>query len=168
MATTKPRITVTLPQEVYETIKGLSEAQGCSMSALISDFLEMVNPVQQRVLKAVRKAQILDAESKVGLVASLEQGEAQLTQMLAPMMDILDQLVEAQPPHSNTGVTTPNPPTTPTIKNPEKGRPRAAKAKIEAESWQRGFDDGKNAKKSSPVGDQFSYLSGYVEGKGAR
>lgn len=125
MATTKPRITVTLPQEVYETIRGLSEAQGCSMSALISDFLTMVNPVQQRVLKAVRKAQILDGESKTGLVASLEAGEAQLNQIIAPMMDLLDQMVGGQPPHSNTGVTTPNPPTPPALKIPAKRRSRA-------------------------------------------
>ena len=60
MATAKPRITVTLDPDVYETIKGLSEAQGCTMSGLVSEFLAMVNPVQQRVLRAVKKAQALN------------------------------------------------------------------------------------------------------------
>lgn len=108
MATTKPRITVTLDQDVYDTIKGLSEAQGCTMSGLVSEFLTMVNPVQQRVLRAVKKAQALNVESKADVVASLEAGEAQLTQMLGPLLALMDQIAEGQPPHSNTGVTTQN------------------------------------------------------------
>jgi hypothetical protein len=103
MATLKPRITVTLEPEVYSTIKGLAEAQSLSMSALVSEFLTMVNPVQQRVLKAIKKAQDLDAKSKSNMVTSLELGEAQLTQMLGPLMDLFDQMAESQPPHSNTG-----------------------------------------------------------------
>lgn len=112
MATSKPRITVTLDQDVYDTIKGLSEAQGCTMSGFISEFLTMINPVQQRVLQAVKKAQALNVESKADMVASLEASEAQLTQMLGPLLAMMDQLAEGQPPHSNTGVTHPNPPTT--------------------------------------------------------
>ncbi|MFG9532855.1 hypothetical protein ACEP3C_31445 [Pseudomonas aeruginosa] len=110
MATQKPRITITLEQDVYDTIKGLSEAQGCTMSGLVSEFLTMVNPVQQRVLQAVKKARALSVESKADMVASLEAGEAQLTQMLGPLLALMDQIAEGQPPHSNTGVTTPNPP----------------------------------------------------------
>ena len=110
MATQKPRITITLEQDVYDTIKGLSEAQGCTMSGLISEFLSMVNPVQQRVLRAVKKAQALDVESKAGMVASLEASEAQLTEMLGPLLALMDQVAEGQPPHSNTGVTHSNPP----------------------------------------------------------
>ena len=110
MATQKPRITITLEQDVYDTIKGLSEAQGCTMSGLISEFLAIVNPVQQRVLRAVKKAQALDVESKAGMVASLEASEAQLTEMLGPLLALMDQVAEGQPPHSNTGVTHSNPP----------------------------------------------------------
>ncbi|ENZ5148785.1 hypothetical protein ACVSKM_00010, partial [Pseudomonas aeruginosa] len=113
MATQKPRITITLEQDVYDTIKGLSEAQGCTMSGLVSEFLTMVNPVQQRVLQAVKKARALSVESKADMVASLEAGEAQLTQMIGPLLALMDQIAEGQPPHSNTGVTTPNPPTPP-------------------------------------------------------
>lgn len=118
MATSKPRITVTLGQDVYDTIKGLSEAQGCTMSGLISEFLSMVNPVQQRVLRAVKKAQALDVESKAGMVASLEASEAQLTEMLGPLLALMDQVAEGQPPHSNTGVTHSNPPAATDKENP--------------------------------------------------
>ena len=127
MATSKPRITVTLGQDVYDTIKGLSEAQGCTMSGLISEFLSMVNPVQQRVLRAVKKAQALDVESKAGMVASLEASEAQLTEMLGPLLALMDQVAEGQPPHSNTGVTFPDTPPAEQAKKPEKQRSRASK-----------------------------------------
>jgi len=126
MATQKPRITVTLDQDVYDTIKGLSEAQGCTMSGLVSEFLTMVNPVQQRVLRAVKKAQALNVESKSSMVANLEQAEAQMTEMLGPLLALFDTVSEGQPPHSNTGVTTPNPPTTPNQKKPAKRRSRAS------------------------------------------
>ena len=120
MATQKPRITITLEQDVYDTIKGLSEAQGCTMSGLVSEFLTMVNPVQQRVLQAVKKARALSVESKAGMVASLEASEAQLSEMLGPLLALMDQIAEGQPPHSNTGVTHTNPPTTPTEEKPLK------------------------------------------------
>jgi len=106
MATSKPRITVTLEPDVYETIRGLAEAQGCTMSGLVSEFLSMVHPVQQRVLRAVRKAQALSVESKAGMVSSLEQAEAQMTETLGPLLALMDRIAEGQPPHSNTGVTT--------------------------------------------------------------
>ena len=52
MATTKPRITVTLDEGVYETLKGLSDLQGVSMSSIVSELLRTVDPVQRK--EAVR------------------------------------------------------------------------------------------------------------------
>lgn len=126
MATQKPRITVTLERDVYDTIRGLSEAQGCTMSGLISDFLSMVNPVQQRVLRAVKKAQSLNVESKADMVATLEAGEAHLTEILGPLLAMMDQLAEGQPPHSNTGVTNSTDGTKNEKKTASKARSRAS------------------------------------------
>lgn len=126
MATQKPRITITLDQDVYDTIKGLSEVQGCSMSGLVSDFLVMVNPVQQRVLQAIKKAQSLSVESKADMVANLEAGEAQLTEMLAPLLVLMDQLADGEPPHSNTGVTPTKTSDNNVEKKASKSRPRAS------------------------------------------
>lgn len=130
MATQKPRITITLDQDVYDTIRGLSEAQGCTMSGLVSDFLSMVNPVQQRVLRAVKKAQSLNVESKADMVASLEASEAQLTEMLGPLLALMDQLAEGQPPHSNTGVTNSTDGTKNEKKTASKARSRASQLDI--------------------------------------
>jgi len=132
MATQKPRITITLDQDVYDTIRGLSEAQGCAMSGLVSEFLAMVNPIQQRVLRAVKKAQALNVESKASMFANLEQAEAQMIEMLGPLLALLDTVSEGQPPHSNTGVTKPHPPTKSNGKTPTKATPCAASSHSDA------------------------------------
>lgn len=126
MATQKPRITITLDQDVYDTIRGLSEAQGCTMSGLVSEFLSMVNPVQQRVLQAVKRAQSLNVESKANMVSSLEASEAQLTEMLGPLLAMMDHLAEGQPPRSNTGVTNSTDGTKNEKKTASKARSRAS------------------------------------------
>ena len=147
MATQKPRITISLDRDVYDTIRGLSDAQGCTMSGLISEFLTMVNPVQQRVLQAVKKAQSLNVESKADMVASLEASEAQLTEMLGPLLALMDQLEGGEPPHSNTGVTNSTDGTKNEKKTASKVRSRAlreAEEDAEFESAFRGFVEAGN------------------------
>lgn len=130
MATQKPRITVTLDQDVYDTIRGLSDVQGVTMSGLVSDFLTMVNPIQQRVLRACQKAQALNTESRANMVSRLESGEAQLTEMLGPLLALMDQVLDGQPPHSNTGVTNSNDTTQGENKTARKARSRASQLDI--------------------------------------
>lgn len=138
MATTKPRITVTLENDVYETVKGMAEAQGCSMSAVVSELLTAVNPAQKRVLKAVqRAASSLTAKQREETVHQLERAEQQISLALEPIMGLLDEAGAApQPPHSNTGVTTPNPPTRTDPKKPANPRRTKATAITDAE-WQK-------------------------------
>lgn len=163
MATAKPRITVTLEPDVYETIKGLSEAQGCTMSGLVSEFLAMVNPVQQRVLRAIKKAQAINVESKASMVANLEQAEAQMTEMLGPLLALLDAVSDGQPPHSNTGVTHTNASGGDNIKTPRKARPVAVQA-MRAENLNKiGEDRLKEAKAKAKI----DYQSGYEPSKPA-
>jgi hypothetical protein len=95
------------------------------MSGLVSDLLTMVNPVQQRVLEAVTRARVLDAEAKENMVANLEAGQDQFEQMLGPLLGLLDQMSSGQPPHSNTGVTNSNDGTKNEKKSASKARPRA-------------------------------------------
>lgn len=137
MATTKPRITVTLENDVYETVKGMAEAQGCSMSAVVSELLIAVNPAQKRVLKAVQRAAAMTASERAKTVERLERAEQQLSMALEPVLGLLDDAGAApQPPHSNTGVTTPNPPTRTDPKKTANPRRTKATAITDAE-WQK-------------------------------
>lgn len=126
MATTKPRITLTMDAELYSLYRDLSEVQGRSMSAIIVDLLDATAPVQQQVLQALRRALSVQEEGRADMLASLEKAQATAEGMLSPAMGIFDEFLSGLPPHSNTGVTTPNPPTPPNQKNPAKRRSRAS------------------------------------------
>lgn len=104
MATSKPRITITLDQGVYDTIKGLAEVQGCSMSSIVSDLLETVDPVQRKVLAAIRGSLAVKKEAKNDLVKQLEHGQEEAEKAIGPLLKIFEML-GGLPPHSNTGVT---------------------------------------------------------------
>lgn len=122
MATTKPRITVTLDADVYETLQGLSEVQGRSMSSIVSEMLVMVDPVQRKVLSAIRRAAQVEQDSKAGLIDSLERGQKMAEKAILPLFELLDSV--GLPPHSNTGVTIPNTPNEKPKKSVKKGKKR--------------------------------------------
>lgn len=128
MATAKPRITVTLDQEVYETLHGLSELQGVSMSSIVVDLLRLVDPVQRKVLDTMRRALALQGEARADLASQLEQAQAQAEAMTLPLFEALEGFAAGgQPPHSNTGVTSPNPPAESDHKKPQKALSRASR-----------------------------------------
>lgn len=124
MATSKPRITVTLEPEVYETISGLAEIQGRSMSSIVSELLTMVNPVQQKVLAAVKRAMDVQESSKTSLISQLEKGQEEAETAIGPLLKLLDQM-GTLPPHSNTGVTNLTPPAEEADENTGKALSRA-------------------------------------------
>lgn len=126
MATSKPRITVTLDDDVYQLYRELADIQGCSMSSLVADLLRATVPVQQQVLAAMKTALSLQEGSRSEFLEKLQRAHQQASDTVAPMMAILDEFEGTLPPHSNTGVTTPNPPTPPNQKNPAKRRSRAS------------------------------------------
>jgi len=114
MATTKPRITVTLSPEVYETLSALSNLQERSMSSIVSELLEISHPIQSRVLAALSHAQTVKLEANADFASELDRAQAQAESALAPLLAILDGMALRSsqaasegcvPPHSNTGVT---------------------------------------------------------------
>jgi len=121
MATTKPRITVTLDEGVYETLKGLSDLQGVSMSSIVSELLRTVDPVQRKVLKAMRHAIALQGSARTDFAAQLDRASDEAEAIAMPLFEALEGFAEwSQPPHSNTGVTTQNQQAECSPKNPAK------------------------------------------------
>ena len=49
MATTKPRITVTLDQRTYNVLKSISDCGGQTMSGFVSDLLDAAMPTLERM-----------------------------------------------------------------------------------------------------------------------
>lgn len=63
MATTKPRITVTLTQRQYEVLKSIAESGGATMSGMLGEFIESAMPTFERMaatFQQVRKANMIE------------------------------------------------------------------------------------------------------------
>ena len=73
MATTKPRITISLGEQDYAVLKRLYALNGVPMSRTVSEFVAMLTPVLGRMadnLEAVAKA---DEETRSRIAESLEK-----------------------------------------------------------------------------------------------
>lgn len=92
MPTIKPRITITLPEEVYQTLQGLSAFHDRSMSSIVVELLETVHPVHRKVLNALRQAESLDAGLRSELVDLVSKVDADLEQAAAPFDALLDRM----------------------------------------------------------------------------
>lgn len=64
MATTKPRVTVTLEQSDYDLLAEFAQQQGCSMSAVLADVWQEAGPTIARVVKLIKEAKA--AQGQVG------------------------------------------------------------------------------------------------------
>lgn len=132
MATSKPRVTVTLEQDVYDTLRSLATLQERSLSSLIAETMSMVHPVNQRVLDIAIRATKAQEQSRESFRKSLNQAENAASQMAGDLFEMLDQMAaqeESQPPHSNTGVTPISLPPSKPNKKPGEGRSRAVGGK---------------------------------------
>ena len=92
MPTIKPRITITLSEEVHETLQGLSVLQGRSMSSIVAELLETVHPVHRKVLAALRQASSLDAGLRFELVDLVSKVDTELEQAAEPFNALLDRM----------------------------------------------------------------------------
>lgn len=113
MPSKKPRLNLTLPQNLNETLARLAELQGCSRGAVVVDLLEAIHPPLMRTVALLEAAQAAPKEMREGLRETVEQMEKELTASLGGGVEQMDMLLGAlqsaengdQPPLSNTGVT---------------------------------------------------------------
>jgi len=89
MATTRPRITVTLTDETHSLLKDLSSLSGKSMSFLISDLVEGIIPQLSRTVEVMRAAKEAPEGIKQKILEQYEQAEQK---MLEAQSIVEDQL----------------------------------------------------------------------------
>jgi predicted CopG family antitoxin len=106
MATHRPRLTITLTDHVHDTLGKLADIQGRSMSSIVLEYLELVDPINQKILSAMARARRIQADSKNDLINDLTSAQDQAEAALLPLMAMLDSLGTQKPPSCNTGVTT--------------------------------------------------------------
>ena len=90
MATTKPRITVTLTERQYELVKSISDNSGQTMSYFISELLENSLPVMERMAETFRKIKELQDAKKKMIAHELEKVESEIEPAIAGLIDQYD------------------------------------------------------------------------------
>lgn len=95
MATSKPRITVTLDPHRHELLRRLAGHQGTSMSAIVSELVDAVAPVLERVCVAIESAKNAQDSVKANLLRVAEESESAILPMLDAAISQLDIFVNA-------------------------------------------------------------------------
>lgn len=90
MATTKPRITITLSQRQHEVLRSISENSGQSMSTFVSEILELSLPTLERMAETFRKIKAAQDEQRKRIVVELEQAQSEVEPVLDHVMGQFD------------------------------------------------------------------------------
>ena len=90
MATTKPRINVTLEPHRYALFKRLAALQGVSMSSLVAELLDAVAEPMERVCVVLEAAAKAPGDLKTGLRAAVDRAEATLMPSALKAIDQFD------------------------------------------------------------------------------
>lgn len=78
MATTRPRITVTLTDDTHALLKDLSALSGKSMSFLISDLVEGIIPQLSRTVEVMKAAKNAPEEIRQKIIEQYEESEQKI------------------------------------------------------------------------------------------
>lgn len=151
MATTKPRITITITERQHEVLRSLSSSSGQSMSAYVVEFLEMALPTLERMAVAMQAISNSKAAQIGQIRDQLDQAQSvfePLAALAVAQSDLFWGRIEGA---AQTGTTTeaatapgrsakrsPSPPTnrgvTPTPSKPVKPKPREASGVVRTRS----------------------------------
>lgn len=87
MATSKPRITVTLEPRTYEIVSRLARANGQSMSRVITDFLHVAEGQMERAVAILEAAAGASDQAKEGVRRTLQRAESALVPALLEALE---------------------------------------------------------------------------------
>src|SRR5574343_759481 len=90
MATSKPRITITLSPRQHEVLRGISEYGGQSMSAFVGELLEQSLPVLERMAESLRRIKSVQDEQRKRIADDLENAQAAMEPILDQVIDQYD------------------------------------------------------------------------------
>ena len=78
MATSKPRITITLEPGVYDVVNRLAAASDKSMSAVVAEFLDLAHPQMSRAVRILEAAAKAPDQARADVLTALNKAEAAL------------------------------------------------------------------------------------------
>ena len=100
MATSKPRVTVTLKPSTYAVLREMSRLTKNSQSQIVAELLEQAEPIFERMVQVIQAAKNAQADVKAKVLEGLEGAQGVLEQSLGLMSedfhsrsrDLVDQL----------------------------------------------------------------------------
>lgn len=90
MATTNPRITITISHNQHRILKAMSEFSGKSMSSVVAEFLDEVEPVLERMALSFRRLKEAGDMQRQRIKTSLDDVQSTLEPMLAEIQGQTD------------------------------------------------------------------------------
>lgn len=94
MATSKPRITITLEPEHYAVVKRLADLQETSMSKIITQFFGEVSPILSRVADTLEAARRASDDARAKFVRTAEVAEQELRPLAEAVRNQFDFFAE--------------------------------------------------------------------------
>ena len=94
MPTKNPRINLTLTPERYELLKRLAGYQSTTMAGIVSETMEMMYPVMERVCVVLEAAKRAQETSKEGFRDSIAKAEAEMLPLMYQAVDQFDMFVD--------------------------------------------------------------------------
>jgi uncharacterized protein (DUF1778 family) len=76
MGTTKPRITITLDEELHAVLRSISAISGKPMSSFVSELLSEVRPMLDRMAKTFAAIKQVEASERTRFVGALDDAQA--------------------------------------------------------------------------------------------
>jgi hypothetical protein len=90
MATSNPRITITLNPAVSAVLREMSELTGNSQSSMVAELLEESRPVFEKMVKLLRAAELAKDEVRQSIAKGLDEAQARVEAQLGIAGDLFD------------------------------------------------------------------------------
>lgn len=90
MATTKPRITITLNERQHAVLRSISENSGQSMSAFLGELLEQALPVMERMAEAFRRIKDVQEDHQRRIIRDLDEAQEAIEPALRQVLGQFD------------------------------------------------------------------------------
>lgn len=108
MPTSKPRVQVTLSQDVYDSIKRYSDVSGMSMSGFISKVLEQATPSLNALIEVVEISNRMSSEARESFLSGASDVEGDIGSIFRKISglrdDFKDDVESSNPLAINKGV----------------------------------------------------------------
>jgi formiminotetrahydrofolate cyclodeaminase len=96
MATTKPRITITLTKRQHEVLTAISAMGGGSMSAFVGEVLESALPTLERIAATFQKVKEAKDAERGRFIASMDRSQAAIESIVMESIGQFDLFMGAQ------------------------------------------------------------------------